>query len=247
MLDEESIRKVNLIYMGGSLLLLLCILGLLIFDIFFNREEILECESKDEVLIKEIEDIKKEDVVEEDTNIEVERIKVDVKGAVKKAGVYELDSNARVNDAILMAGGLKSTASTKYLNLSKKVTDEMVIFVYTVTQIKNLSIEENLKEECKCPTIDISSCAGSNVVVPGNSDTNGDLSNEDNSNTNNKVSLNKATKEELMTVSGIGESKALAIIKYREDNGEFKVLEDIMNVSGIGESLYNKIKDYITL
>jgi competence protein ComEA len=50
-----------------------------------------------------------------------------------------------------------------------------------------------------------------------------------------------------MTLSGIGESKALAIIEYRDNNGGFKVLEDIMNVSGIGEAAYNKIKDYITL
>ena len=50
-----------------------------------------------------------------------------------------------------------------------------------------------------------------------------------------------------MTLSGIGESKADAIIQYRLDNGSFKKIEDIMNVSGIGESLYNKIKENITV
>ena len=59
--------------------------------------------------------------------------------------------------------------------------------------------------------------------------------------------MNKANKEQLMTLTGIGESKALAIIKYREDNNGFKSIEEVMNVSGIGEALYNKIKDSITV
>lgn len=174
-------------------------------------------------------------------------VRVDVKGAVKKSGVYELDSNSRVIDAINLAGGLKSNASTKYLNLSKKITDEMVIYVYTNNQVKSMGIKEEIKEECKCPTIDTSICAGSNIIISDKDDSTiieGNTTNQENS---NKVSLNKASKDELMTLSGVGESKALAIIEYRDNNGGFKALEDIMNVSGIGEALYNKIKDYITL
>lgn len=49
-----------------------------------------------------------------------------------------------------------------------------------------------------------------------------------------------------MTISGIGESKANAIISYREENGNFEKIDDIMNVSGIGQSLYDKIKENIT-
>ena len=64
---------------------------------------------------------------------------------------------------------------------------------------------------------------------------------------NGKVSINTATLEELMTLDGIGQSKAEAIIKYREENGGFKSLEEIMNISGIGEKVYTKIKDNITL
>ena len=170
------------------------------------------------------------------------KIKVDIKGAVKKAGVYELDEGSRVSDLIKLAGGLKSNASTKYLNLSKKLTDEMVIKVYTENQIKNMNITYNVQEECKCPKEDITSCAGASVIENGNgNDTNASDT------INNKVSLNKASIDELMTLSGVGESKAKAIIEYRDENNGFKTIEEIMNVSGIGESAYNKIKDYITL
>lgn len=201
-----------------------------------------EQENNSEIAIVE----KKEENISD--NVEVlSTIRVDVKGAVKKAGVYELDRNSRVIDAINLAGGFKSNASTKYLNLSKKISDEMVIYVYTTNQVKNMGIKEEIKEECNCPTIDTSICAGSNIIV---SDKNNNTNVEENKNEaegSNKVSLNNASKEELMTLSGIGESKALAIIEYRSKNNGFKVLEDIMNVSGIGESLYNKIKDNITL
>ena len=59
------------------------------------------------------------------------------------------------------------------------------------------------------------------------------------------VNINTASKDELMTLPGIGEAKALAIIGYREDNGSFSDVEDIMKVSGIKESAFSKIKDLI--
>ncbi len=61
------------------------------------------------------------------------------------------------------------------------------------------------------------------------------------------VNLNQATKEELMTLPGIGESKAKDIISYREEHGGFQKPEDLMNISGIKEAVYNKIKDQITI
>ena len=61
------------------------------------------------------------------------------------------------------------------------------------------------------------------------------------------VNINKANIEELMTISGIGKSKAEAIIKYREENNSFKSIEEIKKVPGIGDSLFETIKDYITI
>lgn len=62
-----------------------------------------------------------------------------------------------------------------------------------------------------------------------------------------KVNLNTASREELMTLPGVGESKADSILKYREENGGFQTIEDIMQISGIKEGLFSKIKDYITV
>lgn len=236
--DEEKVNKILLIII---ILLQIITISVVVLcsDCYMKENE--ESNTSNIAVVDGISS--SEEVIEKISNI----VRVDIKGAVKNPGVYEVDSDSRVIDVINLAGGLKSNASTKYLNLSKKITDEMIINVYTNTQIKNMNIEADIKEECSCPSIDTSSCAGSSVISVGeNSDnTASNTSNSDSS--DNKVSINNGSKEELMTLSGIGESKAEAIIEYRNINNGFKTLEDIMNVSGIGEAAYNKIKDSITL
>ena len=187
---------------------------------------------------------------------EIKKVKVDVKGRVKKEGVYELDSNSRVIDAINKAGGLKENANTDYINLSKKLTDEMIIIIYSEDEVSKFKEEEKeiiyIEYKCECPDNINDSCITGNDVV----NTNGVEENKEElddtkesivENEEDKlISINKATKEELMTLPGIGESKAKNIIEYREKS-KFEKLEDIMNVSGIGESAYSKIKDFIKL
>lgn len=193
---------------------------------------------KETINIKQ--DIKVE--TKKETKEKINYFYVDIKGAVKTPGVYKLEEGKRVDDAIKMAGGLIENSDTSIINLSKKIEDEMLIIIYTKEELQeyknNLKIEEinkKLKEEIICP--DYSNKACINIEEKKENDVS----------ESNKISINKATKEELMTVSGIGESKAEEIIKYREENGEFKSIEDITSVSGIGESLYEKIKDYITV
>lgn len=65
--------------------------------------------------------------------------------------------------------------------------------------------------------------------------------------TDGKININKADKEELMSLPGIGENKAEAIIKYREKNGAFQSIEEITNIPGIKEGVYNNIRDYIVV
>lgn len=76
-----------------------------------------------------------------------------------------------------------------------------------------------------------------------------EFSDADNSSTGSKgkININTATKEELMTLSGIGASRADDIISYRKNNGSFKNIEDIMQVSGIKKAMFGKIKDEIAV
>ena len=66
---------------------------------------------------------------------------------------------------------------------------------------------------------------------------------EDNQNT--KININTASIEELITISGIGNSRAQAIIDYRREYGQFQSIQDIMQVPGIKEGLFEKIKEKI--
>lgn len=187
------------------------------------------------------------------------KIKVEIKGMVLNPGVYELESNKRVNDLIELSGGLLENANTDYLNLSKKLKDEMIIIVYSNEEINsfknnNDSKYENIKIECNCPDtindacIDIGDISHENNITYENDDKDNADDNKSNiSDIGSKISINEASIEELTKVSGIGSSKAKSIIEYRKQNGNFKTIEDIMNVSGIGKSLFEKIKDYITV
>ena len=202
--------------------------------------------------------IEKKDNKKDDKNSK-EKIFVDIKGAIKKPGVYEVDNNKKVIDVVYQAGGLSDDADTTYINLAKKLSDEMVIIIYTKDQIKEAKKGELISTEssgsCVCPKISndvcinntkknsTSSSSGSKSTSNKNSSSNKDTDNKN----DGPVNINTATLEELQTITGIGESKAKAIIQYREENGNFNSIEDIMNVSGIGESLYEKIKDYITV
>ena len=170
--------------------------------------------------------------LEEETEEIITKIKVDIKGAIKSPGVYEVDSDKRVTDVIKLAGGTLKGANTNYINLSAKVKDEMVIWIYTSKEIKELQLEQEstkyMIKECNCPVVDNTTCLT-------------------NTTTSGKVNINKAGIEELMTLEGIGESKAKTIIEYRTSKGVFRKIEDIKNVTGIGESAFDKIKNNITV
>ena len=162
-------------------------------------------------------------------------IKVDVKGAVKKTGVYTLLEGSTVNDAIEASGGLSSSGVTTNINLSKKVHDEMVIYVFNKNELKEKETNNSIVCEipkCECETliVDKEICTNDNTTI-----------------SNKLVSINTANIEELMTLDGIGESKAKAIIEYRNTFGNFSKIEDLMNVSGIGEKAFESIKNKITV
>ena len=169
---------------------------------------------------------------------ELDKINVDIKGYVKKPGVYIAEKGMTVNDIIKLSGGLKKNASTDNINLSKKVSDEMVIIVSSKKETSNQILTKN---NCK-----------NDALIINDESANISLSSTLQQNVNaiksspGLLNLNSASKDELLTLNGIGESKADAIISYRNEH-RFTVIEDIKNVPGIGESLFEKIKGSITV
>lgn len=178
-------------------------------------------------------------------NLEIEEpikyITVDIKGEVKSPGVYKIEEGKRVVDAINASGGLTKKAVTKYINLSKVLKDEDVIIINNISELEKIEDKKNI-EEIKINNKSNISVKESDVITNDKSD----IVKESDSNKNTIVNINTCTLEELLSINGIGESKAKSIIEYRENVGLFTSKEDIMKVSGIGESLYDKIKDYIT-
>lgn len=175
----------------------------------------------------------KEDLKEEtNTETSVKEIVVDVKGSVKKPGVYKIKENSRVTDAIDAAGGLSKNANTRFINLSKLLSDGDVVVIYSNEEIEDAKKEDKIVVEtpCICEEVKNDACYK-----------------EETTNTNGKININTATINELMTLTGIGESKAKLIIEYRTQNGNFKDIKDIMKVKGISETLFSKFKENITI
>lgn len=166
-----------------------------------------------------------------------EKVSVDIKGEINAPGTYSVSVNFRVIDVIDKAGGLTENADTSVINLSKKVTDEMVIIIYSKDQVKNF--EETKKQEeylqNKCISPDDNSLHNDACIASSTTNVSG------------KVNINTASLSELTTLNGIGESRAKDIISYREKNGPFKSIEEIKNVSGIGEATFAQIKENITV
>jgi len=189
--------------------------------------------------IEVVDNLLKENVTNQSSDDELIKYNIDIKGAVKKPGVYLVDNNLTVNDVINIAGGLTDNADTSVINLAKKISDEMVIIIYTKEEVKNSNIVDTVikvvEKECVCPNIENDGCLNTDIT-----------DNITNSPNNGLININTATKEELQTIDGIGEAKAKNIITYREKNGSFKTIEDIKNVEGIGDTLYETIKIYIT-
>mgnify|MGYP001940533521 FL=1 len=146
-------------------------------------------------------------------------VTVDVKGAVKKPGVYQLQSNSRVHDALEKAGGLTDEADLKSVNQAQKLSDEAVVYV--------AKVGEN--------AVDVTASAPASATS-GTNQTKSAL-----------VNLNTATEADFQTISGIGQKRAQDIIAYREANGRFKSVDDLKNVSGIGAKTLEKLKEYVTV
>ena len=149
--------------------------------------------------------------------IQLSRCLVHICGAVKEPGVYSLPEGSRVVDAIRAAGGLTQDASERDVNQASVVADGMQIVVPTLEEVKNGSYTWG-------------------AAAKGGGETEDGL-----------VDINTADAALLMTLPGIGQTRADAIVAYREQHGSFSTIEDIMKVDGIKEGSFAKLRDRITV
>ena len=208
-----------------SVFLSIFVILLSLFDVYIYINFISSNNSNSDIY----EDFESSNEAEEDE--EVITYFVDIKGEVNNPGTYEVLPDTRVLNVIEKAGGLTENANTSVNNLSLKVKDEMVIIIYSNEEVSNFSKvkekESQVSKTCNSSDIKNDTCISNDSL-------------------SSLVNINTASKEELMTLTGIGEAKALDIISYRDNNGLFNDISDITKVSGIGDSLYAKIKDFIT-
>lgn len=144
-------------------------------------------------------------------------IYVDIKGAVKVPGIYQLKNQQRIWDALALAGGVSEEADTAQVNYAQKVKDQMIIYVPKKGEPVPQSLE-TLQESAPAQQ-----------------------------NQEEKINLNTATEAELQTISGIGAKKAQEIIRFRDEQGPFKTVEELKNVPGIGEKTVERLKDMLTV
>lgn len=164
-----------------------------------------------------------------DAGEEPSTIVVYVCGAVVSPGVFELEEGARIQDAILAAGGFSDDAATESLNLASLVEDGEQIDVPTLEEL----------EEAEAAGIELTTTTTSSSTSDSSSDGSSDSS------STGLININTATAEELEELPGIGEVTAANIVADREENGPFSSIEDITRVSGIGDAKYAAIADLI--
>lgn len=148
----------------------------------------------------------------------VPTVMVHVDGAVAAPGVYVLEgASPRVNDAVVRAGGLSPEADTAAVNLAAPVADGQKVHIPLVGELPEEQVAQVASPAGQAPV------AAQGTESPA------------------LVNINTATREELMTLNGVGEATANAIVEERERNGAFASTEDLMRVPGIGEKKLAKI------
>lgn len=207
----------------------------------------------------------KKDVQEEQKQAEIkeeekqeeskQKIYVHIDGMVKKPGLIELKEDARLNDAIEKAEGLTDKADTELINLAMQLEDGTKIYIPSIDDRKrneeNKQVEEVQNNENKLNDdngiIKIGKEELDNNTKTNVSKVSTKKSTSSSKKQNGKININNASKDQLMTLKGVGNSTADKIIEYRNKEGGFKKIEQLLEVSGIGESKFNKIKGNIII
>lgn len=164
---------------------------------------------------------------EQAKKIKTEDIFVDIKGAVKHPDIYMMKSSDRIKQ-LLDRAIVTEDADLSKINLAEKLVDQKLIYIPK-------------KEETINSNQQINETNTTNKNVSSNS-----TKVTDNSANQEKININTASEPELLTVPGIGPSKAKSILEYREQNGAFESIEQLTEVKGIGAKTLEKLGSYFT-
>ena len=170
-----------------------------------------------------------------DKEMQQAMIYVDVCGAVANPGVFQLAAGSRVFQAIEAAGGYLPEAALTCVNRAGVLTDGQQLYILTQEEMERQGLDP--AEMAKASDGQMSGSAGTGQNTGMAAQVQQD----------NRININTADEAQLTTLTGIGATRAQAIIAYREENGPFAVIEDIMNVQGIKEGTFAKIKDEIVV
>ena len=166
---------------------------------------------------------------------ETKTLVVHICGAVSAPGVYELPAGSRIIDAVEAGGGFLPEAEEACCNLAEEIVDGCQIYIMTKSES---CADGQTEKKAGIQTSPDSDMQTTDRNVRSNSAP---------ALENGLVNLNTADIAALTTLPGIGESRAKAIISYREQHGAFAQIEDIMKISGIKQAAFSKIKDKITV
>ncbi len=154
-------------------------------------------------------------------------IYVDVCGAVANPGVFQLEEGSRVFQAIEAAGGYLEDAAQSCVNRASILSDGQQLYILTQEEMQQQGIDP------------------AQAALQGQDTAGGQVAAGSQGSQDDRVNINTADESQLTTLTGIGSTRAQAIIAYREANGPFAAIEEIMNVQGIKEGTFTKIKDDI--
>ena len=170
-----------------------------------------------------------------DKEMQQAMIYVDVCGAVANPGVFQLAAGSRVFQAIEAAGGYLPEAALTCVNRAGVLTDGQQLYILTQEEMERQGLDP--AEIVKASDGQMNGSAGTGQNTGMTAQVQQD----------NRININTADEAQLTTLTGIGATRAQAIIAYREENGPFAAIEDIMNVQGIKEGTFAKIKDEIVV
>ena len=170
-----------------------------------------------------------------DKEMQQAMIYVDVCGAVANPGVFQLAAGSRVFQAIEAAGGYLPEAALTCVNRAGVLTDGQQLYILTQEEMERQGLDPAEMAKASDGQMNGSAGTGQNTGMTAQIQQ------------DNRININTADEAQLTTLTGIGATRAQAIIAYREENGPFAAIEDIMNVQGIKEGTFAKIKDEIVV